>query len=121
MTPLTIYRGGYEPAKPGYVQSLWRGMIPVIEGRITMPAIVRAVGEKHGFTVDELMSPARPDRELNLARQEAMWIMRQVRLLDGRQRYSFPVIGAFFGRDHTTILSGARAHEKRLAEKAEAA
>lgn len=74
-----------------------------------MRAIARAVAARHRMTLDEMMSASRV-RRLARARQEAMYLMVKA------ERWSLPRIGMFFGKDHTTILHGARAHERRLEE-----
>lgn len=72
--------------------------------------IIAQVADRHGLTVAELMGTTRV-RLIAHARQEAMWrISREL----GR---SLPEIGRMMGgRDHTTVLHGIRAYEKRLAE-----
>ena len=50
-------------------------------------------------------------------RQEAwarLYALRTGRTSDAT--YSLPQIGGWFDRDHTTVLHGIRAHEKRQAE-----
>jgi chromosomal replication initiation ATPase DnaA len=79
----------------------------------TMRSIAAAVAEAYGLTVEELRGQCR-ERSVAHPRQEAMWRMRQVLDEDGRPRYSLPQIGNFLGhRDHTTVLHGVRAYEKR--------
>lgn len=85
--------------------------------RPTMKTIATAVAAKYGSSVEELMSDAR-QRAVVWPRQEAMWLMREEKAVNGKPRYSLPQIGHFFGRDHTTALHAIRAHEKRLAEAA---
>lgn len=92
--------------------------LPKFSGQ-TMRAIVDAVAKHHGLTVEQLRGPS---RKFFIAhpRQEAMWLMRQVKDWQGRNRYSLPQIGEFMGaRDHTTILHGVRAHQARV-DKAKA-
>lgn len=74
-------------------------------------SILREVAAKHGFTVPEMLS-ARQDRKLAAARQEAMWRMSKETTM------SLPAIGRRLGRDHSTVLYGIRAHERRLRERA---
>jgi chromosomal replication initiation ATPase DnaA len=66
-----------------------------------------------GVSFDDLVMPGDVPgaRAFAIAhpRQEAMWRMRQA------GKWSLPQIGRFLGeRDHTTVLSGIRAHQKRL-------
>lgn len=78
--------------------------------RSTAKRIIAQVAEQHGLTAAELLGATRV-RSIAYARQEAMWrISREL----GR---SLPEIGRMMGgRDHTTVLHGIRAHERRLAE-----
>lgn len=90
------------------VLSLFRGLIEVPAPRLTMREIAMSVAEKYGLTLLDLMGESRLARIAH-PRQEAMWLIRQ------GGRCSLPMIGRFFGRDHTTILHGVRAHELRIA------
>ncbi len=54
------------------------------------------------------------------ARQEAMYRMRQVRFSDGRQRFSFPQIGRYFGMHYTTVIHGVKRTEARKAQRQQA-
>jgi chromosomal replication initiator protein len=91
------------------VMSLFKGLIEVPDLR-TMKQIAEEVAVTHKITMGEMMSQARCFRASH-PRQEAMWLMRQT------GRYSYPQIGRFFGKDHTTVLHAERQYEKRLAEK----
>jgi chromosomal replication initiation ATPase DnaA len=48
------------------------------------------------------------------ARQELWWLIRR----HPERSYSFLEIARFFGRDHTTVLHGVAAHERRYAASA---
>jgi chromosomal replication initiator protein len=65
-------------------------------------AIVRNVAREHGVRIDLILAPANtPGARLAhvvAARAKAMHLIR-VLLGD-----SYPKIGAFFGRDHTTVI-----------------
>lgn len=87
----------------GAVLSLWKG---VIRTDPTMAEIAAQVAAERRISVSE-MKGARRDALLAQARQEAMWLMRQ------QGRWTLPQIGRFFSRDHTTVIHGIRAHEKR--------
>jgi len=50
------------------------------------------------------------------ARQDFMWRARQMKWSDGSPRYSYPQIGDFLGRDHTTVIHGVRRHAERLGQ-----
>lgn len=72
--------------------------------------ILAQVAQKHRLKVEDLTGPSRL-RKIILARQEAMWELRQ------RTRLSSPQIAAKLGRkDHTTALHGVRRHEARIAD-----
>jgi chromosomal replication initiator protein len=97
------------------VLSLWRGPI-YVETRKARE-IVAEVAEAYGFTFEDMVGPRRI-KDISLARQEAIWLCRQVRKPDGSQRYSLPFLGHLLNRDHTTVLWGERQHAARLeAEK----
>lgn len=85
-----------------------------------MADVAAMVAERYGLTVDDLRGPSRR-RPIVHARQEAMWLMRQVLRPDGAMRfgnahrYSYPQISLYLGgRDHTTALWGVRQHQARL-------
>jgi chromosomal replication initiation ATPase DnaA len=61
----------------------------------------------YGLTFEEMIS-LRRDRHIVRARHHAMWKMKK------NTDRSLPQIGRILGdRDHTTVLHGVRAHEKR--------
>ena len=73
--------------------------------------IIHEVADQHGLFYADLIGPSR-ERHIAWPRQEAMWRIRQA-----CPHISLPGIGRLLGgRDHTTILHGIRAHEKRMAE-----
>lgn len=75
-----------------------------------MADVLAEVAASHRISVRELLGRGR-HKHVAWPRQEAMWRIRQT------GRYSLPQIGAFLGgRDHTTILKGIRAHERRMDE-----
>lgn len=85
--------------KPIPIPSLRQAKIVMVE-----------VARKHGITLNELKGRRRA-KHITAACQEAMWRMRKE-----CQYLSFPQIGRLLGnRDHTTVLHGCRAHEKRMA------
>ena len=110
MNPATQYAAitkGVD-ALSGGPMSLWPWMMPAPRRRLILPVetIVDEVAKRHRLTVADLIGTglARP---VTLARQEAMWAVKQATTL------SYPAIGRFFGRDHTTIIHGVQAHEER--------
>lgn len=70
--------------------------------------LVPAVCEEFGVTSAALMSK-RQDRMVSRPRKYAWWVLRHHP--DGM--FSYPVIGAYFNRDHTTVMHGVNtaAHE----------
>lgn len=73
-----------------------------------MPRIAREVAEEFGVTVDNLKSRKKTSLFV-AARWEAYARIRAV------GRFSLPQIGAFFNRDHTTVLHGLRRHAEAAA------
>lgn len=73
----------------------------------------------HSVSEEDLRGPLRR-RHLDAARRQCWALLRTLRNSQG-QRFSYPQIGRWFGRDHTTILLGERAYFERLAEAARAA
>lgn len=85
------------------VRSLWRGEVPAPATQPNMKDIAAEVAARRGVSIAEMKGPVRT-RSIAWARQEAMYLMANVRTPDGSWRYSSPQIGAFFNRDHTTVL-----------------
>jgi chromosomal replication initiator protein len=97
------------------VLSLWHGEVSKARTSAppTMRQIVADVAEIHGVSLEDLLGPSHK-RKFAEARQEAMlWCILQKRW-DGLRAYSSPRIGAFFGRDHSTVLTGCRRAAQRL-------
>lgn len=80
---------------------------PPAVSRPKMSEIAALVAERCNLTVTDLRGPSRR-RAVVWPRQEAMALMRRVA---GR---SYPQIGQFFNRDHTTAIHGVRAHWARV-------
>ena len=76
----------------------------------TMRTIVSEVAEKHNIPVRYLFHDRRA-KPIVHARQEAMWRCAE------ETGYSYPRIGAFFGRDHTTVIYSVKTHAARMAGK----
>ena len=89
------------------------------EGPVTRPAqvlaklrergyvpLARAIAEHHGVTLTEMLGTAKTPAP-RMARQRMWYALR----IFG---WSYPRIGKLFGRAHTTILDGVRAHEARV-------
>lgn len=87
------------------------GQLFVRRKGLTVQAIVRAVARYHDLTVADLRGPGKA-RAVAWPRQEAMFLAREA-------GFALTVIGRELGgRDHTTIISGCRAVEGRLATDA---
>lgn len=82
---------------------------PAVSVPVQCRMIIQSVATHYGMTVEDLIGPTQ-SRPFAYARHEAMFRVRQERKL------SLPAIGRIFGgRDHSTVLSGVRAHEARTA------
>lgn len=92
------------------VFSLWRGMIEVPDppDHRTKPQILADVCLRYEVAVEDVLSGSRW-KPVSRARQAFMAEAYAT------GRWSQPQIGAFLGRDHTTVLHGLRAHARRAA------
>ena len=68
--------------------------------------ICAAMCAKHGVTMAEILGRSHEHR-ISHARQEVMWLASMAGKSTGE-------IGRFFGRDHTTVMHGIRAHQRRM-------
>ncbi len=101
--PAMIYEAPIGPRRPLYADSV---VLPTSRARAR--AILMEVAEAHGVTVEELVSMRRK-QPLCDARNEVYWRLRT------ETTWSFPRIGQFLGdRDHTTVMSGAKKHQRLL-------
>ncbi|HEX4760013.1 MAG TPA: helix-turn-helix domain-containing protein [Thermoleophilaceae bacterium] len=66
------------------------------------------VCKRRGVTLDEVCGRAR-SKAISRARQEVWWRIRH----HPERQYSYPEIARLFARDHTTIMAGISAHERR--------
>ena len=98
------------------VLSLWHGPLnrwssgnrrPVSSVRVR--EIIAEVAEVYGLKPNQLTGKNRTKLIVH-ARQAAQWTIRD------ELGISLPAIGRFFDQDHTTVLHGIRAHERRMAE-----
>jgi chromosomal replication initiation ATPase DnaA len=71
-------------------------------------AIIASVCRRHRINPADLMAEGRPTR-IVACRDEVWWTIRL------RTKLSYVRIGAIFGRDHSTVITGVRRHTKRLA------
>jgi chromosomal replication initiation ATPase DnaA len=77
--------------------------------------IITDVGAKHGFSVEQMVGPS-TRHALARARWEAFDRLRREIRIQGNPP-SLPLVGGWFGRDHTTVIHGLQ----RLAQGACAA
>lgn len=94
----------------------WFHVLPEATPLPTMGDITRQVAERHGLSPDELRSDRR-FRRLAEARWEAWSIMYDQRWTHGGRRWSTPQIGAYFRRDHSTVVHGLHEYRRRMAER----
>jgi len=73
----------------------------------TLKDIVARVVQESGVPALIIYSPRQ--------KREEAWARAAIYYHAHRQGFSFPQIGQRLGRDHTSVLYGLRAHEKRLA------
>lgn len=73
---------------------------------------IREAAAAYGVCARDILSPSRIHRIAH-ARQDAMVRLRAITDPDGKPRYSLPVIGRAFDRDHTTVVHAIRAIRKR--------
>jgi hypothetical protein len=70
---------------------------------------VRTLCRKWGvLNAGELYGPLRGHSHVAQARHEAMYFLRM------RFKWSYPMIGSFFDRDHTTCMTAIRKIERRM-------
>lgn len=79
-------------------------------GRVTLARIIALAGIAYGVRQDELMSRSKADRIVRARHFVCYWACRLTSL-------SLPRLGQLLGRDHTTILHGARMHPERRARQ----
>jgi len=69
--------------------------------------VIAQIAGEHGVPLDRVMGRCRLAR-VSYARHHAMAVIRWSSGL------SFPEIGRYFGRDHTTVIAGVRRYEREL-------
>ncbi len=97
----------FAPPPVSEVRDIWPALelaarAPVGRGK----AIVRAVTDRYGVTVDEILQHRREAAITHAAQACAWWLLRLTSL-------STTQCAALLGRDHTTIIHGERAHGAR--------
>lgn len=87
----------------------WKKVLHSVSPRDEMRKIVRDVAADYGVSAGDIMGPSRL-RDHAWPRQVSMWRIR--RELDE----SFPKIGRFFNRDHTTVMHAVARVEQTIGE-----
>lgn len=89
------------PKDPGASPTPYAALRPSIR------SIVAKIAAVHGITKEHLLS-RKQDRQASRARQEVYYLCHQM-------GNSTPRIARELGRDHSTVIAGIRAHQRRLA------
>lgn len=90
--------------EPTYCYSPWLEPIAL---RPTLARIAEEIAAEYFVTVADIRGPDRT-RRVSRARQA---FMHAARLLTGK---SYPCIGRWLARDHTTVMHGERVHAERM-------
>lgn len=102
-----------EPLSPSGPPRLVAVLAPGIVAH-SLPQIVDEVATRRQISPCLIMSRSRA-RDAVEARQEAMAVAYSKKKWNGERKWSLTRIGDYFGRDHTTVMHGIDAHEKRTA------
>ena len=86
--------------------SLWKGWVT---RKKLIGEVFAEVAKRHGLTVADLVGPSRL-RQFAWPRQEAFYLAKM------QTGASFPEIGRFARRDHTTVIHGVKAHAARIGD-----
>jgi chromosomal replication initiation ATPase DnaA len=84
---------------------------PGLQAKANARRIVAEVAARHGITVEEIFGEGRT-RLLANARWDAIALVKRA-----NPSWSLHALGAFFGRDHTSILHALRKIEKMEADQ----
>lgn len=83
---------------------------------MTLPArvltVIREVAQEHGVKVHDILSPCRL-RPVAWARHDAMLRVRALAWAFGNPP-SYPKIGLWFNRDHSTVTRGCNVAKERV-------
>jgi chromosomal replication initiator protein len=88
-------------------QQIIKDLAPKHRHEITPEGIIKLVALHFNIRVTDLKSEKR-ERKLSMPRQVAMYLLRKHTLL------SFPELGKFMGKDHSTILHGVQKITKSM-------
>lgn len=69
--------------------------------------ILQAVADSYRMSTGRILGRQRGQRVVR-ARQVAMWLIRD------KLKWSYPAVGMFMKRDHSTIIHGVKAVQKRV-------
>ncbi len=75
---------------------------------IELQAVVATVFKSHGIAMDRALRSH--THSVARARDEAVWLVRRM-----RPEVSYTMLGAFLGRDHSSLITGIRRFEARMA------
>lgn len=111
------YREAYQEAygegySKGFLVGKRTGPDGLLDGRPPISEICRKVAEKHGFELGDLAGDTRAVPVV-LARREACWECYT------KHHYGSSMIGRFLRRDHSTVLTAVKAHQRHI-DKGEA-
>lgn len=83
--------------------------------RDQIKALITEVAGRHGLTYGDIVGCS-TRAALSLARDEAVWRLREMRwACDGGRRFSYPQIAAFVGMtDHSSAWSAYQRHAARV-------
>jgi chromosomal replication initiation ATPase DnaA len=87
--------------------SLWRGEVRAPNPAKLGREVIRDYLDRSGFSRAELFGPSR-NPVLSHSRHALWWLLRR------DTKLSSTAIGLMFKRDHSTVLSGVKAHQRRL-------
>lgn len=76
--------------------------------------IAKPIADAYGIKLSHLRGPSSA-REYAWPRQHFCWQARQVYIENNVRRWSYPVIGRYLNRHHSTVIHGEEAHGRRLA------
>ncbi len=94
------------------LEELLKDIIAPVIKNYTVEQIILKVSDFYDISVDDIVSPKR-NEEINLARQAAMFISRQLTTKPLKE------IGKYFNRDYSTVISSLNRMEKMMITNAQ--
>ncbi len=101
-----------DPITSELAESVLRDLVPTSEAQISVDLILQETANVSGYTVEQLISASRK-RALVEYRKIAMHLSRDM------TNHSLAELGAYFDRDHTTVLHAVNTSQDRLGERAD--